>query len=144
MNTVHLGRVWNSNLTPFRGTSTAAWALVPRSMRGLVIPLTTIIMDAIFQKLKLITETSFVPVIHYRFYLFLGLRTGNVWCRLRKELHKFKIIDCLDLQPGVGVVDLKLCCLLTCYLFGRYTYLFESSWTGKANINLFWNSTLLL
>ena len=77
MNTVRLDQVWNSNLMPSRVTSIVAWALVPRPMREVVIPLTVVIMDATFPKLKVIAETSFVPVIHYRFYWFPGQLTGK-------------------------------------------------------------------
>jgi hypothetical protein len=41
------------------------------------VPLTVVIMNAMFPTLKEIAETSFVPVIHYRFYWFPGQLTGK-------------------------------------------------------------------
>lgn len=71
---MHFVLVWNLSLIPFRAILTVAWALVPRLIRGKAAQRQEVI--TISRKLGVITETSFVQVIHYRFYWFLGQHIG--------------------------------------------------------------------
>jgi hypothetical protein len=89
MNTARLDQVWNLNSTPSLATSIMAWALVLSQIREVVIPLSLVIMDAAFPKVKVIAETSFAPVIPYRSYLFPGQLTG-------KEMTRSMLVYCFD------------------------------------------------